>query len=198
MKWLSYAPLAVLLLAAAAAVAQDKPKESPWYPLQVGNTWTYKDSSGGRFTLKVTRHEKIDKVNAAHIELSGADGKALLSEDVGVADDGVYRYKIGDQKPDKPVLFFKLPPKKGETWKVDTKVMGQPLTGTFKIDEAEIKIGDKTYKTFTSSSDDLDIAGLKWNVTFYFAENVGLVKQVLKVNGQEVSLELEKFEPGKK
>ena len=31
-----------------------------------------------------------------------------------------------------PVLFLKLPPKKDESWKVDSKVGGEAVTGTFK------------------------------------------------------------------
>ncbi len=120
----------------------------------------------------------------------------IAYEHVCVKDDGVYRDSFGDKKPDKPIRFLKLPLKKGDTWEVDTKALGEPIKGTFKLDEAEIKIGSTAYKTFTASSDDLDAAGMKISCVFYFAENIGLVKQVIKTGGQEIVVELKKFEAG--
>jgi hypothetical protein len=197
MKGFLSASLAILLLATAVH-GQNKPKESPWYPLQIGNAWTYKDSAGQRFTLKVARHETIDKVPAARVEMLGPDGKMMAFEYVAVTDSGVFRYSFGDLKPDKPVMILKLPPKKGDEWKVDTKVLKESLTATFKIAEKEVKVPAGTYKTMEASSDDFEAAGMKLSCTFYFAENVGLVKMELKVSGQTIALELEKFEPGKK
>jgi hypothetical protein len=196
MKRLTCAALFVFV-ATSFASAQDKIKDSPYYPLQVGDSWTYK-AGDRKYTLKVVKIEKVGGESAARVEMSD-DGKTLTSELVSVREDGVYRYSFGDKKPDKPVCFFKLPPKKGVAWDVDVKAGGETLKGSFKLDEAKgVKVPAGTFDTFTSSSDDLDAAGLKINCTFYFAEKVGLVKQVIKVNNQEITVELEKFEPAKK
>jgi len=196
MKWLAYASL-TLLLVSPAGRAQDKPRETPWFPLQIGNTWTYKDSAGQRIVLKVKSYEKVDNIPTARIEMSQAD-KVLSSENIGVTESGVYRYRFNEQKPDKPVLVLKLPPKKGDEWKLDVKALGEPLVGTFKVDEKEVKVPAGTYKTFTVASEDLEAAKMKTPCTLYFAENVGLVKMEVKISGQDIVLELEKFEPGKK
>ena len=90
--------------------------------------------------------------------------------------------------------------RKDETWKVDSSVAGMgKLTGTFKSGEVdELKVGEKKYeKVVTVSSDDMVAGGQKISVTYYFAKDVGMVKQTLTVNGQQIVIELDKFEAGK-
>jgi hypothetical protein len=187
----------VLLLSSPVVRAADE-KGTPYYPLQVGDAWTYKTSTG-KFTLKVAKFEKVGNDMCARVEMTG-DNTPPTWEHVAVRSDGVYRYSFGDKRPDKPVCFLKLPPKKGETWEVDVKANGESLKGTFKSDEAKgVKVPANTYDdVITSSSEDLDAAGLKISCTFYFAKGVGLIKQVMKVNNQEIVVELEKYEPAKK
>jgi hypothetical protein len=194
MKRLWLAPVALILAACAVRGA-----DSPWYPLQMGDSWTYK-AGDGKFTLKVVdTNAKVDKDTCVKVVMT-SDGKELATEHVAVKDDGVYRYSFGDKKADKPVLFFKLPPKKDATWEVDTKALGETIKGTFKIGEVkELKVPAGTYtNVITSSCEDLDAAGIKMNVTFYFAEKVGLIKQVIKYGTTEIVVELEKYEPAKK
>jgi hypothetical protein len=197
MKWYFSAPLVALLIVSAVG-AQDKMKETPWYPLQVGNTWTYKDSAGQRIVLKVAKHEKVDATMTARIEMLSPDNKVLNSENIGVTDKGVFRYRFGDQKPDEPVQILTASPKKGDQWKINVKALKETLVGTFKIEEQEIKVPAGTYKTVAVISEDLTAADVKTPCTQWYAEGVGLVKTTVKVNGQEITLELEKFEPGKK
>jgi hypothetical protein len=191
--------LAFLFLAAAAGLcAQDtKMLESAWYPLEVGTAWTYKTSDMTTFTVKVTKHEKVGNVLCARLEMSG-EGRVSAFEHIAVASDGIYRHGINGKTPDKPVLILKLPPKKGDSWMVDCKVDGDPLKGTFKVDDAEVTVPAGKFKGVAVSSDDLDANGLKVNCTFYYAEGKGIVKQVIEIGGKKTTIELEKFEPGKK
>jgi hypothetical protein len=191
--------LALALALPAAAARADDLKDSPYYPLKVGSSWTYK-ANDVKFTLKVTKTEKVkDKdaeVTAARVEMT-KDGKVEGSELVAVKDDGVYRYAFENKKADPPIKFLQLPPKKDATWKVDSKADTDAIKGTFKMGEEEIKVGDKTYKTVTVTCDDLDAVGVKMSVTYYFAENVGMVKQVIEAAGQKTVIELDKYEPAK-
>jgi hypothetical protein len=179
------------------SVADDKPLESPYYPLKVGNTWTYK-LNDTHFTMKVAKFEDIDKQSCARLEmLSGDNVKAV--EHIAVTSEGVKRFQFDGKKADPPVLFLKTQPKAGETWEVNSKIGTEKLTGTFKIgEEAKVAVGGKTYENvITSSSDNLDANGLKISFTYYFAKDVGMIKQVITVNGVKVEIELEKFEAAK-
>ncbi len=198
MKSLACAALAgpLLLALAGAARAQDKMETTPYYPLAVGSTWEYK-AGDNKFTLKVTKHEKVGNVLCARVEMLVKD-KAQSFEHVSVGKEGVYRNTFEGKEATPPVLFLKLPPKKDETWKVDSKVGGEAVKGTFKNNgEEDVKVPAGSYKAWVVASQDLEANGVKMSVTYYFAEKVGMVKQLVEVSGQKIVIELEKYEPGK-
>jgi hypothetical protein len=198
MKSLACAALAgpLLLALAGAGRAQDKMETTPYYPLAVGSTWDYK-AGDNKFTLKVTKHEKVGNALCARVEYFVKD-KSQSFEHVSVTKDGVYRNTFEGKEAMPPVLFLKLPPKKDETWKVDSKVGGEAVKGTFKNNgEEEVKVPAGSYKATVVASQDLEANGMKMSVTYYFAEKVGMVKQLVEVSGQKIVIELEKYEPGK-
>jgi len=54
------------------------------------------------------------------------------------------------------------------------------------------------FQTITASTTDLEVNMIKVGAIYYFAKDVGMVKQVLKLGEkQTIVLDLEKFEPGK-
>jgi hypothetical protein len=193
----------ILLVAAAVLSAQDKLAETPYYPLQVGTTWHYK-AGDGKFTVRVTKHEKVGNVLCARLEVR-RDGKVVGWQHLAATTDGVYRHDLTDQHTDKavtqtpkpPILVLKLPPKKGDTWKVDSKANGQAFRGTFKIDEQKIKVPAGEYQAIRVTSQDLEASGLKPVLTTYYASGVGMVKQVIQEGSATREIELEKFEAGK-
>jgi hypothetical protein len=196
MRVRTVAILALALALPAAAARADDLKDSPYYPLKVGSAWTYK-ANDVKFTLKVAKTEKVGDVTAAVVEMT-KDGKVEGSEKVAVKDDGVYRYAFENKKAEPPICFLKLPPKKDTTWKVDSKAENDAIKGTFKMDEEDnVKVAAGTYKCVKVTCDDLDAVGVKMSVTYYFAENVGMVKQVIEAAGQKTTIELEKYEPAK-
>lgn len=199
---LSISSLSTVLLALVAfqePAQPEGPASSKWYPLAVDNTWEYKTTTTGEgkepatgsFTMKVAKEEEVGGVKCMRVEMSIAD-KVVAYEHIRVTEDGIYRHSFSGTQPTKPVRFFKLPPKAGETWTVETEALGETLKGTFTMGEEEITVGDKSYKTFKSVSENIDASGLKFTTTYYFAEGVGMVKQVLKVGTQETVIELQK------
>jgi hypothetical protein len=186
----------LLFLTPAARPAEGGP-DTPYFPLKVGTTWHYKVGQN-RFSLKVAKHEKVGKVDAARVELI-INGKTTSFEHVGVTADAVLRYSFEGKQADPPITVLKLPPRKGASWKVESKVDGHLMKGTFTIGEEEnVKVPADTYKkTITVTGKDMEVNGVKLNVTYYFAEKVGMVKQVLEMANQKVIIELEKYEPGK-
>ena len=80
------------------------------------------------------------------------------------------------------------------------KAAGEALKGTFKAgEEKEVAVPAGKYAdVVTSGGDDLDGNGQKVGFTYYFAKDVGMVKQVIDRGGQKVTIEPEKFEPAAK
>ena len=198
-------PLPCLLFFCVAALAttsesaaQDKILETPYLPLEKGNTWTYKIAEKN-FTLKVADHEKVGGVLCARVEMS-VDGKVQTFEHLAVTADGIYRYSIGGTRLDVPVRILKLPPKKGDSWPIDSKGPGESLKGSVKAgEEEEVKVLAGAYKkVVTSTCDDLEANGLKCGFTYYFAEGVGIIKQQVQIGNDKTVFELEKFQPGQK
>jgi hypothetical protein len=189
--------------AVGAPAPDDKPAEqttTPYYPLKVGNTWTYK-AGDTTVTVTVAKFEEISKQNCARLESSSAGGKPTLVEDVAVKADGVYRYGVADKTVEPPVKILALPPKKDETWKIDATIGTETLKGSFKSgEEAEVKVPAGTFKdVITITGADIDANGRKISMTYYFAKDFGIIKQRIKIGdaAESVVFELEKFESGK-
>lgn len=179
-----------------AAVVED----SSFYPLKVGTTWEYKLTTKGNsqtVIVKVAKHDKIGNTMCALLETS-VNGNVSATEHVAATKDGVYRYTFSGQDIQPPVCFLKLPPKKGEKWKVDSKIGTQTGKATFVSGEEEVSVPAGKFKTITSATDDFEAAGMKVPVTYWFASNTGIVKQVVKFGDQEVLIELVKFMPAGK
>lgn len=172
-------------------------KASDYYPMAVGNTWNYK-LGDMKFSMKITKHEMVDKVLCARVEMI-VDNSVKAFEHIGVTPDGIYRFSYEGKKTEPPVRILKLPPKAGDSWEVNAKVGGEVLKGVLKGGEEDVKVPAGNYpKAVTSTADDFDANGTKMAFKYFFAKDVGMVKQELDVNGQKAIIELEKFEPGKK
>lgn len=204
-------PLLVLMTAQLAA--QEKLKETPYYPLQVGTTWHYR-SGDATFTMRVVKHEKVGETLCALVESKRGD-KVVGSEHLAVNAEGVYRYDLTSippkseekektaaqtvtETPKPPLLVLKLPPQKGDHWKIDSKSGGKVFRGAFKVEEEEVTVPAGKYKAFRVVGQDLEINALKPKITTYYAEGVGMVKQAIEINGAKAEIVLEKFEVGKK
>jgi len=184
----------VVLAASTAVVAQQPPAGGEYYPLKVGNKWTYK--VGDTTTIEM----KVDKIEAGEATLStSVNGKQVATESVKVDATGVLRTKINGTAITPPVKFLALPVKKGEEWSVDSKinVSGQEhaIKGKFTIkdDKEKVKVRDKDYETVVVDGPDFDIAGTKTAVKYWFAAGKGVVKLTYTIAGNEAVLELTDF-----
>jgi hypothetical protein len=196
---------AVVVLAASTAVVAQQPTAggtpgSEYYPLKVGNKWTYKVGEATTIEMKV---DKIDDKEKEATLNTYVNGKQVASEAVKVQPDGILRTKINGTAITPPVKFLALPVKKGEKWKVDSKitVTGQEhaIKGEFTIkeDKEKIKVKDKEYETVVVDGPEFDIAGTKTAVKYWFAPAKGVVKLTYNIAGNEAVLELTEFTEGK-
>ena len=88
-------PVAAMLLLfglTSTRAADEKIKESPYYPLKVGTKWHYK-AGGNPIVIQVAKHEKVGDVMCALLETS-KEGQVVASEHITIKDDGVYRVTI--------------------------------------------------------------------------------------------------------
>lgn len=198
-----------LVLVGTSAQQEVPVLETPFYPLQVGNTWIYRvggEKGDQKVVVKVEKLEmvefrkgdKIEKVPAHRLAITKDD--RVKSEFVAVLPDGVYRIAGDPKDGNQPLRFFKLPLKKGEKWEVNATLDGVSLRGHFQANEAEVKVPaatTKPYQTMTVSGTDFQIGSQTMSLEYWFAPNVGIVKQWVKLGSYEVTLELEKFIPGK-
>ena len=202
MKLLCGASLALALALAmtAPAAADDEFKYSPYYPMQVGATWTYK-SGDAKFTLTVKEQKRVGAKRwwCAHVETT-QEGKVVGSEDVSVQDDGIYRVASDDKLIEPAVLILKLPPTtSAQSWLVSSKVEPkaggekQSLTGTFvETDGEKVTAGGMDYTAVVVSCQDLDANGAKYSFKTYYVKDIGMVKQEITAGGLTVTLELDK------
>lgn len=119
----------------------------------------------------------------------------MAFEHVSATKSGLFRHSFEGKEAKPAIEFLKLPPKSGETWKVESKIDDQPLKGSFKTGEEEVKVPAGSYKTVSVTGTDLEANGVKLTLKYNFADKVGMVRQQLDVAGQKVAIELEKYEP---
>ena len=115
--------LAILgvLLAGSFVCAQGKdkgkkPAVTPnYYPLEIGNVWTYKVTVGDKtFTSisTITKDEMFDKLTLARLELRVA-GELKAVEHLRQTEAGVFRYRNNEAPFDPPLLLLPYPIKAG-------------------------------------------------------------------------------------
>jgi hypothetical protein len=201
----------LVLLTSQVRSADEKMLTSDYFPLAVGTKWTYR-AGAAAYTLEVTKHEKVDGILCARIDMI-ANKKSESYEHVAVTGDGIVRVSH-EGKVLKPYLkFLQLPPKHDAPWTVESKIDGKLIKGTFKTSLTEsvktdkdkegkerpirVKVAAGDYPAIMVSGNDMEVSGAKLNLTYYFTEKVGMTKQIMELAGQKVVVELEKYEPGK-
>jgi hypothetical protein len=193
---------AVAVLVGGAAIAQP-PAAAPatdLFPLKAKSVWVYKVSDK-TVEVKVAGTEKFGTDDCTKLD-TYVDGKVQASELVTVKADGVYRVKVKDDKVEPAVKILPLPAtkdKEDKGWNVDFKVGSSTVKGTFKVKaEAEkVKTEAGEFDAVVVDGPDLDIAGTKSSVRYWFARGKGIVKLEYVIQGNKAELELKSYTEGK-
>jgi len=186
----------ILCLAPASLLAQDASK---YYPLKVGNTWSYKFSMNGQtlpLKTKIVAVEKVGGADLYHLEATIQGVPNTTTEDLEANAKGVFRHKYSGMESKPPVQLLRTPVKDGDTWKSDINIAGQAASLSAKVGREDVTVPAGKYKAVTVKIE-TDIMGQKIDTTYWFAEGVGIVKQVINLPNGAATMELEKFEPGK-
>jgi hypothetical protein len=186
---------AFAILAASTALAQTP--GSDLFPLKKGSKWVYKVQDQ-EVTVEVVGPEKVGSDEFIKVDTK-VGGQVKASELYQVKADGIYRAKVKDDKVEPPVKILQLPAKKGDSWKIDSKVGTQTVKGEFKVtdDKVKLKVPAGEFEAVLVEGNDLDIAGTKTSVKQWFVPKKGIVKLTYKIQDQESTLELKEYTEGK-
>ncbi|MCE9533987.1 MAG: hypothetical protein K8T89_23125 [Planctomycetes bacterium] len=193
-----------LLFVFASPVKADDLQD--YYPMKVGMVWTYKlVGIEDRFVATVTKEEKVGDQNCSVIE-GKLKGNVIAKEHVAMLNDGLFRFKFSDQNVqnniEPAICFIKGGIKKGDTWKQDYKFGDTKMSVTYTMDVEDVEVPAGKYKdTILIRASAIDKADEKETVTkttIWYAKGVGMVKQVILLGDQRITLDLEKFEEPKK
>lgn len=191
--------LAVLFLAGGRISGQDK-KAPNYYPLELGNQWTFHVEAGGNTAKAVARVAKIEKINGVSLAFleASVNGKVVANEDLRQTADGIFRYRNNRQDITPPVCLLKYPARSGEKWSGDLTVGTdkgkyhaeaieeaiEVKAGKFKAMRVTLKVESPREGTVTTS--------------YWWVPNIGFVRQTVDTPRLNVIMELETFAPGKK
>jgi hypothetical protein len=209
--------LLVVVMAAVPAVAQstDKAKADAgagagtgdYYPLKVGTKWTYELDSGQPqkpiVTSVIAAEENAEGKGLARLEVYINGQKVPNSEHLMTNKDGVFRVRINNQDLNPPLCLLKYPLKTGQKWASKMTAMGEEMdVSCTQGPEEEVQVPAGKYKavpsTIVTSQTKPDGGEVKIINTFWFVDNVGMVKQKMDLGGKIILMELSKYEPAPK
>jgi hypothetical protein len=183
---------AAMLIVGPALVA--RAADPVYYPLAVGNVWEYTIKAGANMatmTATLSKTEKIDDVELLVLE-GKVNGNVVATEHLKATAEGVFRHRNQGVSVDPPFKLFAYPAKEDAAWKGELKTGGMKseFSATSGAEEVEVPAGK--FKTIRVK---FDLPSEKSEITYWFAENVGFVKQVIKTPVLEATLTLDKFTP---
>jgi hypothetical protein len=194
-----------LLLAALPCLAQppgaEKAKEKgpDYYPLKVGSKWHYlaeaENGRKGLLLIQIAKIENFEGKDMARAE-TVMQGNVVDIQHLSVNDQGIFRNRKNEQAIAPPVCLLKYPVKEGEHWEAEIRVGDQQGTMTGLEGREEIQVPAGKYHTITTLIE-TTVNGTKISNKYWFAANVGIVKQSVVVAGTSVKMELIKYDEAK-
>src|SRR5207253_8079138 len=99
-----------------------------------------------------------------------------------------------------PLCFFKIPPPPGNTWSVECKTDdGKTIEGSFVAggDKVALELSGKSVEVpaVTVTSKGLREGTEEMSITYWFAKDLGMVKQRVRHGKHESTLELIEYKP---
>jgi hypothetical protein len=191
---------AVLLVLALAAGPGAADKDAPdYYPLKIGTKWHYRLDLNGQTVPVENQVVKVEIVNGAPVAQVDTflQGKVMASEQLQANAQGVFRLKSNEQEFKPAVHLLRYPAKDGESWETVTGG-GAPIRYRCKAVRETVKVPAGTYQAVRVQIDADQNGTLLVQTLYWFAPEVGMVKQVFQGGPQNRgTLELEKFEPAR-
>jgi hypothetical protein len=145
---------------------------SSYYPISVGNTWTYKMKDGRTFT------NTVDGVDDGTFKISNS----LMNTSSNVRLEGD-EYQTDGYEPGKWLVMLKENLKKGDSWEASFKANGIDTTLVYTVKDVGISqdVEGKTYTdvVFIDAESKMSMNGnpipMKFFTQYYYARGVGLI-----------------------
>jgi hypothetical protein len=180
-----------------AAIGQDKAPD--YFPLKVGTKWSYELTQGAKKTKVSSQIAKVETVDGKSLSLleTTINGEVAATEQLATTEAGVFRHRVNGIELTPPVCILKYPLKKDATWETEATIANEQLKIKGKvIDNEEVTVAAGKYKAFRVEVE-TSAAGMRATTIFWFAPDVGVVKQTTENAGMTFTAELEKFEAAK-
>jgi hypothetical protein len=194
--------LALIPAFAPAGGEKDKAKvlvdNANYYPLEVGNTWEYKLTANGNVVTMVSKIAKIEEIEGKSLSLleAAVNGNVAATEHLQRTKAGIERFRTNGIAATPPFLLLKYPVKPGETWGGEFVAANDKGKYTSQATAETVEVPAGKYKTIRVAVK-LEVKGQIINTTYWFARDVGFVKQTVDAPNLNVVIELQKFEPKK-
>ncbi len=195
----------ILALATAFADGQEKKQNTPgtsYYPLQVGNQWSFRVTVGensANAISKIAKMETIDGLDLAKLEAI-VNGNVVATEHLRETEKGIFRHRNNGAEITPPICLLEYPVKLKETskWRGDIKVGADKGTYSCEAKQEGVTVPAGEFKDAIRVSIRLEGKGQNVNTTYWFVKDKGFVKQTVEAAGLSIVMELEKYEPAKK
>jgi|GEM_PF-6873839 len=165
----------------------------PGFPGKVGTRWVY-GAGKAEVIEEIVAIEEINDESCLKIETR--IGETPLSfEHIAVRADGLYRVTIGGEPVVPPLCFFRFAPRSGEKWKVKSTVGDVEVTGQYTAGTSLITVPAGRFTVISSRGQGFPPPNEKLDITCFYANGVGKVKQVIANGPQQTELVLKEFRP---
>jgi hypothetical protein len=185
----------------SSSTAKGDAKAPNYYPMKVGTKWHYEvDAGTGQKVQLVSEIGGVEDMRGkslARLEVAANGKKLPTTEHLWSDKNGVYRVRMNAMEVEPPICLIKYPLKEGQRWGGETSAAGQRM----KVDCSEgkpedVQVPAGKYRAIPCTIT-VTQGPVKLKNVFWFAEDVGIVKQRSEVGPQTVTLELTKYEAAK-
>jgi hypothetical protein len=189
--------IALSMILGEPAAGGDKKAPPNYFPLKEGSKSYYRVEIPGQPALTAIIHlakiETIDGVALARLEMI-IQGQINATEHVSSDERGIFRHRYNGSPINKPLCLLKNPVNPGESWQQDCEIGTEKAKIMCKVGhEEEVTVPAGKFKAIPVFVEG-ESGGMKATNTYWFAAEVGMVKQTIELGGAKFSLELEKRE----
>lgn len=197
--------LTALITGVTFLVAQEKtdPKAPPrpnYYPLVKGHKWEFQINNQHDLVEAVSEVVKVenkDGVTTATIEIRQPGQPVKVAETIRVTADKMTRLAFGFVRLPTPVTMLKFPVTPGDSWTEKITIVNSEVEVRTTVREAEeLKLPAGTFKAVPVVME-YTFADQKIKLTNWYADGVGIVKQMIERPDRKVVSELRQFIPAK-
>jgi hypothetical protein len=155
-----------------------------YFPLKLGNSWTYYTNTRQKLVIKINRSEKVKDKKCLVLEnyLENA-GQPFREEFYALSPNGIICYKrnsMGTElslDPPEPIMI--LPLKVGEKWEWQGKYQTYSATSNYEVASFEkLHLMGRDFPCYKILVRTKTSSGEQYETQRWYANNIGLLKEI--------------------